>query len=129
MTRAQHTVGPNSTKDVWEVARRYADTVTAYPDGSFRTADLPEYLIKRIRQLRAAGVIEQVDSYEDRVGKSINIYSVVDDAREIAARQQSHRTTICPCDHGGFENHGQFYTCAFELCPNTYARDDLEVRD
>lgn len=107
-------------------ARTHADEILAFPEGRFMRCDLPDALGEYIAEYVESNVISVVGTETDGYAKPINVYTVEDEAREIARRTADTRDAVCPCGHSGVQNHGQHYQCCFDLCDRTFSRDELE---
>lgn len=106
---------------------QHADEILALPSEEFTTERLSGIHLSILRQLEQTPIIEVLGQSYTEHGSYQNIYRVHQRAQSVAEDVVEHRESIAPCGHGGIENHGEHYTCAFRLCPNTYARHHLEV--
>lgn len=116
------------TKTQRRLARNRADTVRALAAAqdagdadNFAQRDIGP-LTAGLKRFREFGVVRTVETGDD-----VTHYRVADDALALADEVVADREPICPCGHGGLQTRDDYWTCAFEWCPNTYARADLEV--
>lgn len=126
-TRAVNSDTGSRGKRLIQIAKSHADIIAALPDGKFANEDIPQHASDNLRTFEDNGIVEV---HGERLGtgrKYIKVYEVVNEAREIARDQINYRQSVCPCNHSGFVNHGEYYTCGFRYCPNTYRREDLEA--
>lgn len=108
---------------------------TEEPPETFRMADVPECARDKFRGLMDGPCIEKVDyvlrkdafdDVEDTTSR-IHIYRWRREAWAVITQQVETQYSPCPCDHSGFQNHGDYFTCSYAGCDERYDRDDLEV--
>lgn len=104
-----------------------ADLILAYPEGRFRRKELHEDLRGQLPDLKHSNIALVVEREEDDKNHVRNVYRIVEQAREHAREQVTHRDAMCPCGHAGLRNCGSHYECTFEKCSREFARDELEV--
>lgn len=115
---------------VKSLAAEHADELLSLPPRDEEPFTASEFGPKHesiLRHFDQTPIIETVRKEHSDRGSWRYHYKINEQARNIAEQQVETRDPMCPCGHSGFENHGEFYTCGFDLCPNTYARAHLEV--
>jgi len=103
------------------------DDLVDGPDDEFREQDVPEHGHATFVKLsRYSSILnrrtENVDGADTREVYSFRprMWGRIETALE-------ERDEWCPCGHGGFQNHGDYYTCSYDGCDQQFARDELEV--
>mgnify|MGYP000046420652 CR=1 FL=1 len=108
---------------------------TTEPPETFISADVPDCAYGRFRKLIETGAVQKVEKvshevydpdYECEGSSLIWTYRWNTRAWEVIEETVETRFSPCPCNHGGFQNHGDYYTCSYDGCDQRFDRDQLE---
>jgi hypothetical protein len=110
-----------ATKAHVAAMRKRLDWLQTVPDGEFLIRDLhDDFPVNCMQSIGAIEITGQSGSTRRHT------WQLSQAARGVIERYGDDRNTLCPCGHGGLVNHGEYYTCGFELCDRRFAREDIQ---